>query len=39
MIGRTDMVEMLVAKYDHVDLLRWAADVIEALQQMRIIRR
>ena len=39
MIGRADMVEMLVAQHHHVDLFGRAAEMVEARQQMRIVRR
>ena len=39
MIGRADVVEMLVAQHHHVDLLGRDAEMVEAGQQMRIVRR
>src|SRR5258705_12959188 len=38
MIGRTDVIEMLVAENQHVDLVRRTAEMIEAFQQVRIVR-
>ena len=38
MIGRADMVEMLVAQHHHVDIVGLHADMVEACQQMRIVR-
>ena len=39
MIGRADVVEMLVAQHHHVDLLGRDAEMVEAGQEMRIVRR
>ena len=39
MIGRADVVEMFVAQYHHVDLLGCDAEMVEAGQEMRIVRR
>ena len=38
MIGRADMVEMLVAQHHHVDIVGLHADMVEACQEMRIVR-
>ena len=38
MIGRADVIEMLVAEHQHVDLFRRAVEVMQAFQQRRIIR-
>src|SRR6185312_10947992 len=39
MIGRADMVEMLVGEHHHVDLLRLDADMIEAGEEVRVVGR
>ena len=37
-IGRADMVEMLVAQHHHVDVVGLHADMAETCQQMRVVR-
>ena len=37
-IGRADVIEMLVAEHNHVDFFRRTVEVMQAFQQRRIIR-
>ena len=39
MIGRADMVEVLVAQHHHIDFFRGDADMVQTRQQVRIIGR
>src|SRR4051794_24186851 len=39
MIGRADVIEVLVAQHHHVDFFGRDADMVQAGQQMRIIAR